>query len=301
MTKNLSMGISVVLPNYNGKKLLSQNLPYLYKALSYTELDHEIIVSDDCSSDGSIDFLYKNYPDIIITKTKINSGFSINSNNGIKKATKSFLCVANTDVQFTPEYFTTALRHFTDPNIFSIKGDICNYSDNREKLINVEKETRLYFRRGFLRFNYDFSKEIQYDIQFSLLGSCFLCRTSIMREFDGFNEIFSPFYWEDSDLALRAMYSGYQVKYVSDCPVYHKISSTISSEHTMKWRKLISYRNKFLFTWLHLRSIKRWGSHVILVIFSLLLRWLILDWKYYSSLFMALYRIRTFKKGKLNV
>lgn len=297
MTENFSTGISVVLPNYNGKNLLSKNLPYLFKSLDNAGLDYEVIISDDCSLDDSIDYLAKNYPDIIITKTKNNSGFSVNCNNGIKKAKLAYLCVANTDIQFTPEYFKNALKYFTDPDLFAIKGDICNFSDTTDNLINIEKEARLYYKNGFLRFNYDFSKKIQYDIQFSLLGSCFLCKTSVMRELDGFNEIFSPFYWEDSDLALRAIYSGYQVKYVNDCPAYHKISSTISKKCTGNTRKLISYRNKFLFTWLHLHSVKRWGSHIFFVIFSLLFRWLILDWKYYSSFFMAINRIRIFKVG----
>ncbi len=57
-------GISVVFPNYNGAGLLRANLPALYNALDTCGFSSEVIVADDCSSDDSLVFLTKEYPQI---------------------------------------------------------------------------------------------------------------------------------------------------------------------------------------------------------------------------------------------
>ena len=77
--------ISVVIPNYNGALLLKQNLGSVITALQETGLKYEIIVSDDDSTDESVSFLKKNYPEILVIKNSSNRGFSKNINSGITK------------------------------------------------------------------------------------------------------------------------------------------------------------------------------------------------------------------------
>ena len=289
MTQGLGKtGISIVIPNYNGANLLKKNLPSLFLSLNKCGLPYEVIVSDDNSTDTSIEFLTANYPEIIITQTDKNSGFSSNCNNGIQHANYSFCCITNTDVTFTKDYFINALKYFGDTAVFAVKGDIHNYQGDFENIINIERDVRLYFKRGFLRFAHTYDPDnTDFDLQFSLLGCCFICRTDILKSLKGYNEIFSPYYWEDSDLALRAIEQGYSVIYVPECVVYHEISSTISSTQSKTKRQLISRRNKFIFCWLHLKSLKRWVTHLGFIVLSLMTRWLILDWKYYVALTMA--------------
>ena len=56
--------VSVVIPNYNGRALLERFLPSVQKALRHPSVsESEIIVSDDASSDDSVAFLQKNYPE----------------------------------------------------------------------------------------------------------------------------------------------------------------------------------------------------------------------------------------------
>lgn len=301
MTK-LKYGISVVLPNYNGKDLLECNLPSIYMALQQTPLEYEIIVSDDCSTDDSTAFLSKEYPDIKIISSKTNLGFSATCNKGIHSASYSLLCIANTDVTFTKDYFVNALPEFDDPTLFAVKGDILNYNDTFDNITGIERAPVLYYKNGFLRFDHNQdpgNKEMTGKLNefFVLLGCCFVCSTDKMQKLHGFDTIFSPFYWEDSDLALRAIKAGYRLRYMPECRVFHRTSSTINTYRKKHLRQLVSYRNKFLFSWHHLYGPRQWGIHLLFTTFNLATRWLILDWKYYAALIWASYRELTFTRN----
>ena len=75
--------ISVVIPNWNGKKYLRDCLDSLYRG---TYRDFEIIIVDNGSEDGSVDFVQRNYPEIKIISLQRNTGVSHALNLGIENA-----------------------------------------------------------------------------------------------------------------------------------------------------------------------------------------------------------------------
>lgn len=264
-------------------------------------MHHEIIVVDDCSDDDSVSFLRNTYPNIIVIRNDINSGFSSTCNKGIKASNLDLLCIVNTDVTFTPNYFTSMNNEFSDTSLFAIKGDIVNYGKSYDDVLSIDKTTLLYYKRGFLRFNTKnpfTSRTIlsAKDKEFVGLGCCFVCNRKIMLELGGYDEIYSPFYWEDCDLAQRALKRGYKLLYLPESKVYHQASSTISNYRSNNQRRLISNRNKFLFTWRHLDKSKLWRSHAPITVLNILTRWITLDWKYYAAFFMAIVRQLKFSR-----
>lgn len=292
--------ISVILPNYNGKDLLQSNLPSLISSLEVAECTYEIIVVDDCSSDDSVAILHAQFPSIKVIQNEINQGFSTTCNHGIYAAQNTLLCIVNTDVTFTVDYFKNAIKHFINPNLFAVKGNIINYTSSFENIVNIEKTSLLYFKRGFLRFNQRIESVPDSftgytNGQFVLLGCSFICDRKKMLLLEGFDEIFSPFYWEDADLAIRALRKGYHLKYEPTCIVYHQTSSTISTYKSNTRRRLVSMRNKFLFTWRHMNSIEEWSLHIFYTFVYILTRWIIVDWKYYYALLSALLRLKKYK------
>ena len=293
-----NISISVIIPNYNGRNLLKKNIPSLLSALN--NLDFEIIVVDDCSTDDSVQFLVESYPNIIIVKSHKNQGFSATCNKGIFAANKRLLCLTNTDVTFTTDFFSNAFPYFQNPDVFAVKGEIINYTDHQTNIINKEATSLLYYRRGFLRFNQRIEPDVKnftgnINGQFVLLGCCFVCTREIMLELNGYNEIYSPFYWEDADLAIRALRKNYKLIYAPECKIFHQTSSTISSNRSNIQRRLTSNRNKFLFTWLHLQKPLNIIQHILFTVFSLFSRWIILDWKYYYSFIWAVSRFIKYK------
>ena len=299
MSSQVKNSISVILPNYNGSSLLSANIPSIITSLNTAKCEYEIIVVDDCSSDDSVSMLQHHFPEVIIIHNEINQGFSATCNRGVFAAKLPLVCICSTDVTVENDYFLNALPHFKNLNLFALKGNIVNYNSSLDNIMNIEKTSQLFFKRGFFRFN----NRVEFNFrpltgklgeQFVLLGCVFICDREKMLHLKGFDEIFSPFYWEDSDLAIRALRSGYDLVYEPNCVVYHKTSSTISNYRSYNKRRLVSMRNKFLFSWRHLDSPKLWISHIGYTFVSLLTRWVILDWKYYTAFFNALLRLKKF-------
>ena len=298
--KEYAPGFSVVLPNYNGQGLLEKNLPPLYAALTEAKLPFEIIVADDCSTDHSVDYLQRSYPEIKLVSTKINSGFATACNTGIAEARFEYTCIVNTDVTFDLNYFKNSIEYFENPNLFAIKGDIINYQDRPDDILDIQKDVAVYLKRGFFKFMPAADKEtVNYDHILVLLGCCFVCRTGLIKKIGAYDELFSPYYWEDLDLALTVIKKGYDLDYAPNCVVYHQQSSTIKKTQSAIKIRLISTRNKFFLAWKHLDSPARWSSHIFFVLGSLCLRWLVLDWKYYVALAYALARYMR-KKKKTN-
>ena len=75
---NGGKSVSVVLPNFNGEKLLGKCLDSLFLSLENSALitDYEVIVVDDCSTDDSVKFLRENYSQVNVVESERNSGFS---------------------------------------------------------------------------------------------------------------------------------------------------------------------------------------------------------------------------------
>ena len=76
--------ISVVIPNYNGLKLLKENLSKVISATKKYDPESEFIMVDDASTDRSVTYVKKQFPEIKIIKLKFNRGFASAVNMGLK-------------------------------------------------------------------------------------------------------------------------------------------------------------------------------------------------------------------------
>ena len=88
------MKVSVVTPNYNGEKFLKTFLKSLSEDSQYID---EVIIVDNGSTDGSLDYIRNNsfnFP-IVLIENKENVGFSPAVNQGIKKAQNNFVFSIN--------------------------------------------------------------------------------------------------------------------------------------------------------------------------------------------------------------
>jgi len=94
--------VAVIIVSLNGKGLLQISLASL-KKLNYPSEKLKVILVDNGSKDGSVAWLKKNYPDVLVIKNKVNLGFAKANNQGIKAALKdkkvSFIVTLNNDAE----------------------------------------------------------------------------------------------------------------------------------------------------------------------------------------------------------
>lgn len=92
------MEASVIIVNYNGKHFLSECLTSLFK-LDFPKNQYEVIIVDNNSTDNSVDYVQRYFPEVIIVRTKKNLGFSGGNNLGAKYAKGKYLVFLNNDTR----------------------------------------------------------------------------------------------------------------------------------------------------------------------------------------------------------
>lgn len=90
--------LSVVIVSYNTKRLLLDCLASIKRQTS--QIDYEVIVVDNASTDGTVEEVSRRYKDITILRNKKNLGFAAANNQGIRRARGTFILLLNSDTKF---------------------------------------------------------------------------------------------------------------------------------------------------------------------------------------------------------
>jgi GT2 family glycosyltransferase len=247
--------VSVIIPNYNGRKLLGIYLPYTFEALKNANINFEVIVVDDCSKDDSVTYLQQAYPDIILRQMPANGGFSKACNEGIKTAQKELILVLNSDVKLSPDYFEHLWPYFADKDTFGVMGRIANMHDD-----GIQDAARLPKKSG-VKLKVDqfyYLDEGEKTLTLYLSGANALVDAKKLKELGGFNRLFSPFYGEDMELSLRAWRLNWTCYYEHRAICRHELSASTKNYKTARWVKMIYFRNRYFVHALHLNGSRLW-------------------------------------------
>lgn len=263
--------ISALVPNYNGKELLEKNLPTLIKELKKTGVEYEVIVADDCSTDGSIAFLKEKFPELILVEKEKNEGFSATCNAGIKVASKELVFLMNSDIILTENYFQPQFKFFEKADTFGVMGKIIGYYDDEIQdtaKYPKMKGTKLKGTINYLIRDYE---DGFWTPSFYLSGANALVDTKKLKAIGGFDEIFSPFYYEDMDLSIRAQRLGWKCYYEHQAVCRHE-GSVSTNKIRKAWVDTIYRRNRFVLHALHFSGMRLFAYN-IQIAFELLFRW----------------------------
>ena len=245
-------GISVVIPNYNGEKLLPEIIPLALKALENTGLVFEIIIVDDCSKDSSVELIKNDFTFVKCIVNATNSGFSVTANKGIMATKYEWVLLLNSDVKLEQDYFKHLLKYTTDNKVFAVMSRIVGWDD--EIIQDGAKYPHFHGMKIKTSGNYlleDESKMKDGLLSMYVSGANAFINKNIFIEIGGFNEMFSPYYVEDFELSLRAWRFGYVCYYDHQSICRHKVSSTIKSTQAKKSVNIIYNRNKMYLHAIH--------------------------------------------------
>lgn len=93
--------LTTIIPNFNGKRFLQICLDSIIRQTFH---DFSVIVVDNGSVDGSVEFIRNHYADVQVVEFKENKGFGAAVNEGIKKANSQYICLLNNDIELDSNF-----------------------------------------------------------------------------------------------------------------------------------------------------------------------------------------------------
>ena len=260
------MKSAVVILNWNGKGFLQKYLPVL---LEYTPPEYgEVIVADNGSTDGSVEFLKKEYPDTKLIAFDKNYGFTGGYNRAFKEIDAEYYILINSDIRVTDGW----IEHLIDFMDSHPDAGIC-----MPKILSEAEPRKFEYAGacgGFIdRYGYPFCRgrilsEIeedngQYDTPMEIFwasGACMAVRSSIYKQLYGLEELFFA-HMEEIDFCWRAKLMGYHVWSVPQSMVYHVGGGALPNDSPFKL--YLNYRNNLLMLYKNLPYRKGKERHLL--------------------------------------
>lgn len=234
--------ITIVIPNYNGMNYLEGCLGSLQEQ---TDTDFEILMIDNGSTDGSVEWVREHYPEVKIRAYHRNTGFCHAVNAGIRLGKAEYVLLLNNDVVCDKEMVRQLHQAMEDrPGAFACCARLLQMSDPSK----IDDAGDFYsalgwaFARGKGR-----SSELYVSPGkiFACCAAAAIYRRSMLEKTGLFDERHFA-YLEDIDIGYRALRMGYENWYIPGAVVYHAGSATSGSRHNEFKVRLASRNNIWL-------------------------------------------------------
>ena len=242
------MKVTVVILNWNGKKILEKFLP---SVVNHTLPYASIVVADNASTDDSIDFVNKNYPLVKIIRNSINEGFAKGYNSVLKQIDSEYYILLNSDVEVTANWIEPIIAMMdNDSRIAAVQPKIKSFHDKAFFEYAgaaggfIDKFSYPFCRGRILNFfekddgQYDDRKEI-----FWATGACLFIKADIFHKVGRFDEDFFA-HMEEIDLCWRIKNLGYKIMYCPESTVFHLGGGTLSKANSQK--TFLNFRNNLI-------------------------------------------------------
>ncbi len=224
--------LSVIIVNYNVKFFLEQCLFSVIKACK--NIDAEIIVVDNNSTDGSRDYLSPKFSSVQFLWNKENVGFAKANNMGVARATGRYILFLNPDTIVAEDCFTKCISFFESGESTGAIG--VRMIDGSGEFLKESKRafpsplTSLYKLSGltavfprsktFARYYLGNLNEYTNHEVDVLAGAFIMTLKKVLDKTGAFDESFFM-YGEDVDLSYRIQQAGYTNFYFSDTTIIH--------------------------------------------------------------------------------
>ncbi|MBZ5502715.1 MAG: glycosyltransferase family 2 protein [Acidobacteriia bacterium] len=253
------MKLSVVIVCWNDREALKDCLQSIYAGTHGT--DFEVIVSDNGSVDGSVEFVRQTYPEVRVIENGANLGFAKGSNAGIQASTGQYVLILHPDTVIhdgaLDRWVEFADRH---PEAGGFGCRVLNPDGSDQMAPRPFPTLRGYWIAAlylwpfahlsdtfhsdtYVGWNGDSERQI--DCQ---ADCCILLRGNVLKRFNGFDEQF--FYqYAAADLCRRLGDAGYSIAYTPAAIVTH-LGSYSANRFPIRF-KLEKYRSRYRYFYKH--------------------------------------------------
>ncbi len=249
--------VAVVILNWNGRNFLESFLPSVI-ASTYPGL--EIIVSDNASTDQSVEFLQSNYPLVSLIQNDKNYGFAEGYNRVIALLDFEYFILLNSDVEVSSNWI--------EPVIDFMESDI-NIAVAQPKILSYSKRNNFEYAGaagGYLdALGYPFCRgrifdTVEEDLEqyddsseiFWASGAAFFIKRKYWLETGGFDPDFFA-HMEEIDLCWRLKNLGYKIVFCPKSKVFHVGGGTLNAESPFK--TFLNFRNNLVMLQKNLNSV----------------------------------------------
>jgi GT2 family glycosyltransferase len=209
--------VTVLVLNFNGKHHLTQHLASIL-ATDYGNF--RVVIIDNGSTDGSLEFLAAHYPHVEIIRNKCNQGFVLAYNAAMASVATEYFALLNNDVSVEPDWLKKLVHHAQGKEVAALTPKMLFFHDRGR--INAAGGNCDIYGTGWNRGNDEVDRG-QYDKveeTFYGNGAALLISKKAWQDVGSFDERYFM-YGEDVDWCWRARLKGYKVLYVPSSRVYH--------------------------------------------------------------------------------
>lgn len=241
--------VGVVILNWNGEALLKRYLPTVVETSSSDIVD--VIVADNASTDGSIEYVTTTFPDVHIVRLDKNYGFTGGYNRAIAQLDYEYIVLLNSDVATTP--------HWLEP-LLSLMDSDSEIAACTPKIIDDKRHTHFEYAGaagGYIDWlGYPFCRgrimdtieedHGQYDDNADCLwgsGAALMVRRALYLSYGGLDEDFFA-HMEEIDLCWRMRNDGKRIVVCGTSSVYHLGGATLNSTNPRK--TYLNFRNNLI-------------------------------------------------------
>lgn len=228
---------SIIIVNWNARQYLEKCIKSL---LAQTHKNFEIILVDNASTDDSVEFVERNFPQVNIIKNKENVGFAKGNNIGIENSKGDLLAFFNPDAVADKEWLSKLVSVIeSSDKIGGVAGKLY-YLDNKygkNAVFCTWSKIDPYSANPTNFFHDEPISQVDY-----LTGAAMLLKRDVINKV-GLLDTDYFLYFEETDLCARIIRAGYELIYVPNAIAWHAVSPSSSSDKKIYFME----RNRFRF------------------------------------------------------
>lgn len=214
--------VSIIIVNWNAGKYLKD---CIFSLENQTYENFEIIMVDNASSDGSVEFVEKNFPKIRIIKNKSNVGFAEGNNIGIRNSTGDVIALFNPDAKAERNWLSTLVSVLqSSDKIAAVSGKMYYMGDQygKDAVFCTWPKIDQYSAMAYTFHDHEPSSKVD-----SLTGGAMIVKKNVINKIGLLDRDYF-IYFEETDWCARMIRAGYDLIYTPDAIVWHHVSATIS-------------------------------------------------------------------------
>jgi GT2 family glycosyltransferase len=250
---------AIVILNWNTRNHLETFLPFLVQYSSAPDV--EVVLADNASTDDSVDFVRKNYPEIRVIQLDRNYGFAEGYNRALKQVDAEYYIILNSDIEVSPGWVAPLIDLLEkNPEIGACAPKLLSYYDHSKfEYAGAAGGFIDYLGYPFCRgrvFDYLETDHGQYDGNtqvFWATGACIVVRSELFHRLGGFDAYYFA-HQEEIDLCWRLQLAGYKIYCTSQSVVYHLGGGTLPKSNPHK--TFLNFRNNHVLLYKNLPTFK---------------------------------------------